>query len=392
MVADHYQKTSGRRPSLNFFKADYRDKQTMTAVLEAYESPLGFALDSVESPIPRRSKIAGVIHFAAHKSVGESIKQPLKYYANNVSGLIDFCSLLGDFGIKAFVFSSSATVYGTVADIKVPLREEYCSQDRTVFVDDDGKQKVQQSGCSGLTNPYGRTKWMCEAILNDLAHADPEWKITALRYFNPIGCDESGLLGEDPRDAATNLIPIILRVITGVQPTLNIYGDDYDTKDGTAVRDYIHVTDLARGHLAALKSRTEKGFKVYNLGTGTGHSVLEVVAAMERVANVKIPTQLVGRRAGDVGMCVAKPSRAQEELGWRTEKSLETCCHDVWRVLELDRVAKQEALANYCEIGVGSGVVCRRDLATEQRVKETSVTMSPVEESLATEPLATERH
>lgn len=388
MVADHYQKISGRRPSLKFFKADYRDKQAMTAVLEAYESPLGFALDPVESPIPRRSKITGVIHFAAHKAVGESIKQPLKYYANNVSGLIDFCSLLGDFGIKNFVFSSSATVYGTVADIGVPLREEYCSQDRTVFVDDDGQQKVQQSGCSGLTNPYGRTKWMCEAILNDLAHADPEWKITALRYFNPIGCDESGLLGEDPRDAATNLMPIVLRVITGTQPILNIYGDDYDTKDGTAVRDYIHVTDLARGHLAALKSRTDKGFKVYNLGTGTGHSVLEVVAAMEQVSGRKIPTQLVGRRAGDVGMCVAKPSRAQEELGWRTEKSLETCCRDVWRFLELDRIAKEEASAK--ESSESSQLTLKEALVTEPEVKEPLVTVSSVEENLATEPLATE--
>jgi UDP-glucose 4-epimerase len=382
MVAEHYQKLSGHRPSLKFFKADYRDKKAMTAVLEAYESPLGFALDPVESPIPRRSKITGVIHFAAHKAVGESIKQPLKYYANNVSGLIDFCSLLGDFGVKNFVFSSSATVYGTVADIGVPLREEYCSQDRTVFVDDDGKQKVQQSGCSGLTNPYGRTKWMCEAILNDLAHADPEWKITALRYFNPIGCDESGLLGEDPRDAATNLMPIVLRVITGRQHILNIYGDDYDTKDGTAVRDYIHVTDLARGHLAALKSRTDKGFKVYNLGTGTGHSVLEVVAAMEKVSNRKIPTQLVGRRDGDVGVCVAKPSRAQEELGWRTEKSLETCCRDVWRFLELDRVATEEALAKASTV--------KEALATDLPEKHALITVSSVEETLTTEPLANE--
>lgn len=339
MVADYYQKTPGRRPSLTLYEADYRNTQAITSILETYEIPLGFVLDPVAAGHQRRSSITGVIHFAAHKAVGESIKHPLKYYANNVGGLIDFCSLLGDFGIKDFVFSSSATVYGTVADIGVPLREEYCSQDTTVFLDDDGQKKVVQSGCSGLTNPYGRTKWMCEAILNDLAHADPEWKITALRYFNPIGCDESGLLGEDPRDAATNLMPIVLRVITGEQPILNIYGDDYDTKDGTAVRDYIHVTDLALGHLAALKSRADRGFKVYNLGTGTGHSVLEVVAAMESVCQRKIPTQLVGRRAGDVGMCVAKPSRAEEELGWRTEKSLETCCRDVWRFLE--RVANE---------------------------------------------------
>lgn len=180
---------------------------------------------------------------------------------------------------------------------------------------------------------------MCEAILNDLAHADPEWTITALRYFNPIGCDESGLLGEDPRAAATNLMPVVLRVITGESPVLKIYGDDYDTPDGTAVRDYIHVTDLALGHLAALKSRADNGFRVYNLGSGKGYSVVDVVAAMEQVCQRKIPTMLVERREGDVGFCVAKVGRAAEELGWRTERSLETCCRDIWRFLE--RVAAE---------------------------------------------------
>jgi UDP-glucose 4-epimerase len=308
----------------------------MSSVLEGYEllseHPQG-------SRYQRQSRISGVIHFAAFKAVGESIKQPLKYYANNVGGLIDFCSLLGDFGVKNFVFSSSATVYGTIADMGVPLREEYCSQQTTVFVDEDGQKKVVESGCAGLTNPYGRTKWMCEAILSDLAHADPEWTITALRYFNPIGCDESGLLGEDPRATATNLMPVVLRVMSGDIPTLSIYGDDYDTPDGTAVRDYIHVTDLALGHLAALKSRSDRGFRVYNLGSGQGYSVLEVVAAMERVSQQKIPTKLVGRRDGDVGMCVAKAGRAREELGWRTEKNLEACCRDIWRFLE--RVATE---------------------------------------------------
>lgn len=334
MVADHYEKTPSLRPSLKLHEADYRDEKAMTAILEAYEAPPPFELNPVAPETSRISSISGVIHFAAHKAVGESIKQPLKYYSNNVGGLINFCSLLGEFGIKNFVFSSSATVYGTVADLGIPLREEYCSQQATVFVDEDGQQKVVQPGCSGLTNPYGRTKWMCEAILNDLAHADPDWTITALRYFNPIGCDESGLLGEDPRDTATNLMPVVLRVITGTLPILSIYGDDYDTPDGTAVRDYIHVTDLARGHLAALKTRADRGFRVYNLGSGRGQSVLEVVAAMEEVSQQKIPTQIVDRREGDVGMCVAKASRAEIELGWRTEKSLETCCRDVWRFLE----------------------------------------------------------
>jgi UDP-glucose 4-epimerase len=309
----------------------------MSSILEGYETLKEFP----QAPgYHRQSRISGVIHFAAFKAVGESIQQPLKYYANNVGGLVDFCSLLGDFGIKNFVFSSSATVYGTVADIGVPLREEYCSQQTTIFIDEDGQKKVVESGCAGLTNPYGRTKWMCEAILSDLAHADADWTITALRYFNPIGCDESGLLGEDPRATATNLMPVVLRVISGDLPVLSIYGNDYDTPDGTAVRDYIHVTDLALGHLAALKSRSDRGFRVYNLGSGQGYSVLDVVAAMEKVSHQKIPTKLVGRREGDVGMCVAKAGRAQEELGWRTEKNLETCCQDIWRFLE--RVASEQ--------------------------------------------------
>ncbi|KAE8453839.1 hypothetical protein EG329_009351 [Mollisiaceae sp. DMI_Dod_QoI] len=334
MVSDYYEKTPERRPSLKLYEADYRDRQAMTAILEEYEIPAPFVLSPAESDLRKGSNITGVIHFAAHKAVGESIKQPLKYYANNVGGMIDFCTLLGEFGIKNFVFSSSATVYGTVADIGIPLREEYCSQQTTDFVDDDGERKLVHSGSSGLTNPYGRTKWMCEAILSDLAYADPEWTVTALRYFNPIGCDESGLLGEDPRDTATNLMPVVLRVITGALPVLSIYGNDYDTPDGTAVRDYIHVTDLAKGHLAALKSRADRGFRVYNLGSGRGSSVLEVVDAMEQVCGRKIPTQVVGRREGDVGMCVAKARRAEEELGWRTEKSLEACCRDIWRFLE----------------------------------------------------------
>lgn len=334
MVTEHYQKTQSRQPTLKLYEADYRDSKTMTNILKAYERPAEFDLNTYGSDVPKQSNINGVIHFAAFKSVGDSIKNPLKYYQNNVGGLIDFCSLLGDFGIKNFVFSSSATVYGTVADVGVPLREEYCSQDTTVFVDDDGQKKVVESGSSGLTNPYGRTKWMCEAILNDLATADSEWTITALRYFNPIGCDESGRLGEDPRDAATNLMPVILRVITGALPVLSVYGSDWNTPDGSAVRDYIHVTDLARGHLAALKSRSDNGFRVYNLGSGRGSSVLELVEAMERVCGRTIPKQLVGRRDGDVGICVAKAERAHKELGWRTEKTLDECCRDVWRYLE----------------------------------------------------------
>ena len=201
-----------------------------------------------------QSSIKGVIHFAAYKSVSESISNPLKYYANNVAGLIEFCSVLGDFNIKTFIFSSSATVYGTVANSGVPLREEYCTHQTESFTDHDGATRTAEGGCSGLTNPYGRSKWMCEAILSDLAQADPDWTILALRYFNPVGCDESGLLGEDPKGIPTNLMPVVVRVMTEVSPELNVFGTDYPTPDGTAVRDFIHVTDLACGHVAALSS------------------------------------------------------------------------------------------------------------------------------------------
>ena len=209
MVTQHYEAQNNKQnvPFLSFHEADFRNTEDVTRILEKYSGPLGYAPGFAGLNQRRRSNITGVIHFAAYKAVGESIKEPLKYYANNVGGLIDFCSLLSDFGIKRLVFSSSATVYGTVADKGIPLKEEYCSQTRTDFVDSDGFSKTVESGCSGLTNPYGRTKWMCEAILSDLAYADPEWSITALRYFNPIGCDESGLLGEDPRLCATNLMP-----------------------------------------------------------------------------------------------------------------------------------------------------------------------------------------
>ena len=336
MVIQHYcaQDKSNQLPSLRFHEADFTDEKAMAVILKAYEAPLELGLTEFPQAIPRASSITGIIHFAAYKAVGESIQNPIKYYQNNLCGLINFCTLLGDFGIKNLVFSSSATVYGTVADIGIPLREEFCSHERTAFIDDDGLERIVETGSSGLTNPYGRSKWMCEAFLNDLAHADREWNITSLRYFNPIGCDESGLLGEDPRSVASNLMPVVLRVLTGAMPVLNIYGTDYDTIDGTAVRDYIHVTDLARGHLAALGSRERVGFRVYNLGSGRGYSVLEVVAAMESVSQQSIPIQLVGRREGDVGSCVARVGKVEMALGWKTEKTLEACCRDVWRFLE----------------------------------------------------------
>jgi UDP-glucose 4-epimerase len=289
----------------------------------------------------RSSRITGVIHFAAFKSVEESIHNPLKYYTNNVSGLIEFTSLLEEFNIKNFVFSSSATIYGTVADRGIPLREDDCIHHPQVHVGENGEETIIQPGVCGLSSPYGRTKWMAEAILADLARSDPTWSITALRYFNPVGCHESGLLGEDPRQKPSNLIPVIANVLKGAKPVLEIFGSDWDTNDGTAVRDFIHVTDLARGHIAALAAaadgRIQEPFRTFNLGSGRGHSVSEVLLSIEKTSSKKIPTRFVGRRKGDVGFCVAEVHRAEKELGWKTEKSLDDCSVDVCNFLEMSR-------------------------------------------------------
>jgi UDP-glucose 4-epimerase len=346
LVNLHYKTRCEPVPVMRFYEADYRDEKAITQILEEYiEVP--HLLDRAHQRHRLSSRIKGVIHFGAFKSVSESIQEPLKYYANNVAGLIEFCSILNNFNIKTFVFSSSATVYGSIANSGKPLREEYCTHEAEAFIDHDGKIKTVDGGCTGLTNPYGRTKWMCEAILSDLAVADPEWTIVALRYFNPVGCDGSGLLGEDPRGIPTNLMPVVVKVLTGQSPVLDVFGTDYPTPDGTAIRDFIHVTDLARGHIAALAAasdgRVPHGFRTYNLGSGKGHSVLDVVDAIEAVSSTKIPTRTVERRDGDVGICVAMPIRAELELDWRTEKSLETCCKDIYNFLEQSK--NQMALA-----------------------------------------------
>jgi len=313
-LRDNQYRSQASAPKLHFYQADYRDGKVMPAILTKYNRIS--TSDGISPPLSK-SRIVGVIHFAAYKAVAESFEKPLAYYANNVGGMIDFCATLGDFGIKTFVFSSSATVYGELADLGGRLTEEQCDN----------------SGCTGLTNPYGRTKWMCEAILNDLAVSDPEWTIVALRYFNPIGCDESGLLGEDPRDTPNNLMPIVVKAMTGEMPVLNIYGTDWDTPDGTAIRDFIHVSDLAAGHLAALKATTRSdfgtGYQVFNLGTGTGHSVSDIVSTMRTVSGRPIPTQKTGRREGDVGICIAEPSKSATTLGWKTEKTLTQACQDI---------------------------------------------------------------
>jgi len=343
----HYETRCEPLPEMQLYVADYRDNSAITKILDEY----------VETPILSRfgrgdtsteSKIRGVIHFGAYKSVSESIQEPLKYYANNVAGLIEFCSILSSFNIKTFIFSSSATVYGSLANSGQPLLEEYCTHQTETFTDHDGHPKTVDGGCTGLTNPYGRTKWMCEAILSDLAIADPEWTIIALRYFNPVGCDESGILGEDPRGVPTNLMPVVLRVLTGISPILDVFGTDYPTPDGTAVRDFIHVTDLARGHIAALSAaadgRVPKGFRTYNLGSGQGQSVMDVVSAVESVSSSTIPIREVDRREGDVGICVAMARRAETELNWRTERSMETCCRDIWNFLEKRKGQELRAL------------------------------------------------
>lgn len=310
----HYKTLASSPPTLDFYQADYRDQHLLRAILSEYQD--------YRSQPPQGSKIVGVIHFAAYKAVAESFQKPLEYYANNVGGMIDFCSILGEYSIKTFVFSSSATVYGELANKGGRLVEEQCDN----------------TGCAGLTNPYGRTKWMCEAILNDLAISDPTWTIIALRYFNPIGCDSSGKLGEDPSSTPNNLMPIVVRVMTGESAALQIFGSDWDTPDGTAVRDFIHVSDLALGHLAALNATTKStmnGFHPFNLGTGTGYSVKNIVTAMERASGRDIPINLSSRREGDVGSCIAEPSKSAIMLDWKAEKTLIQSCYDICRYLNI---------------------------------------------------------
>lgn len=323
MADDRSKKHGLRRPDLHFYEADFRDEARMQRILRRYA--WSYSQENV-------SMIKGVIHFAAYKSVSESIQNPLKYYNNNVGGLISFCNTLSEFNIKNLVFSSSATVYGSLADKGGRLPEEFCTHKPTEWQDSNGEEQTTLAGCTGLTNPYGRSKWMCEAILSDLAISDPEWTVVALRYFNPVGCDESGLLGEDPRTTPTNLMPVVLQVLTGQLPHLNIYGTDWPTPDGTAIRDFIHVSDLARGHLAALSTKLQ-GFHAFNVGTGTGHSVSEVISAMEEASGMKISAVKTGRREGDVGMCVADPSKAMKELQWKPSKTLLDSCRDLCRFL-----------------------------------------------------------
>lgn len=301
-----------------------------------------FATANSESLVTVRSNIVGVIHFAAFKAVEESIRQPLRYYDNNVVGLLDFIGVLEEYNIRTFIFSSSAAVYGSLADGSKLLREEHCVHEDQNYTEVDGSNQTAKSGYTGITSPYGRTKFFGEAILADIAQSDEAWTILALRYFNPVGCDAEGLLGEDPKGTPSNLLPMVVKVMTGQTPQLSVYGCDWETPDGTAVRDFIHVTDLAKGHTAALMAaqtgRVHAGFRTYNLGAGRGSSVLEVVESMETVSKRHIPWIVVPGRAGDVQASVAAADRARTELGWTAKKTLLDACHDICNNLRLRNI------------------------------------------------------
>ena len=283
------EELTGRHPE--FVRTDLRDRDAMERIFETYT-------------------IGGVIHFAGLKAVGESVRRPLEYYSNNIGATLTLCDVMREHGCKNIVFSSSATVYG-VPEF-VPITEE-CP-------------------VGAAASPYGRTKVMLEQILTDLHRSDRAWNVMLLRYFNPIGAHESGRIGEDPSGIPNNLLPYITQVAIGKLITLGVFGHDYDTPDGTCIRDYIHVMDLADGHVKALDMmlRSEPEVRIYNLGTGHGYSVLDVIGAFERANDLKIPYVFKERRPGDVPQCYADPSNAERELGWRAARNLETMCRDAW--------------------------------------------------------------
>jgi UDP-glucose 4-epimerase len=287
-VLDRIEQVSGHRP--DFIEADVRDRARVLQVL-------------------REHAIDAVIHFAGLKAVGESVAQPLRYYDNNVQGSLVLIDAMREAGVKTLVFSSSATVYAETQDM--PLRED---------------------APLGASNPYGRSKLMVEQMLADVVASDPSWSMTALRYFNPVGAHPSGLLGEDPQGVPNNLMPFIAQVAVGRRPALRVFGRDYPTPDGTGVRDYIHVVDLADGHLAALRhAHGRAGHHVFNLGSGQGHSVLEMLAAFGRASGVPVPHEFAPRRSGDLAAFWADPTRAERVLGWRVQRALDDMCADTWR-------------------------------------------------------------
>ena len=279
---------TGKR--LKFYQGDVRDEALLRRIFAENE-------------------ISSAIHFAGLKAVGESVAQPWRYYDNNLNSTLVLTKVMADVGVKSIIFSSSATVYS--GDNEMPLRET--------------------SRTGGCTNPYGWTKYMTEQILSGMAHADPAWSVVLLRYFNPIGAHESGMIGEDPRGVPNNLMPYITQVAVGRREKLSVFGNDYDTPDGTGVRDYIHVVDLAKGHVAAVKYAAEHtGCEVFNLGTGVGYSVLDMVRTFQEVNGVPIPYRIVDRRPGDLPVCYADPGKSAEKLGWKAEKNLRDMCRDSW--------------------------------------------------------------
>ncbi len=287
-VLNRIEAITGKRPA--FYELDVCDEGALTRVFDAHS-------------------IDCVIHFAGMKAVGESVAIPEKYYANNLGSTLTLCRVMAAHNVKKIIFSSSATVYS--GDNTMPLRET--------------------SKTGNCTNPYGWTKYMGEQILRDIAFADQDWSVVLLRYFNPIGAHESGLIGEDPKGIPNNLFPYIAQVAVGRREYLSVFGNDYDTPDGTGVRDYIHVVDLAKGHVAAIRyAQIHTGTEVFNLGTGTGYSVLDMVKAFEKVNGVPVPYQIAPRRPGDLATCYADPEKSYRELGWKTEKTLEDMCRDTW--------------------------------------------------------------
>ena len=295
-VLDRIEEITGSKPK--FHKVDLLEEEKMDKVFTEGEYDL-------------------VIHFAGLKAVGESVEKPLKYYENNVGGTINLLKCMRRHGVNKIIFSSSATVYGEqeVAELTENM----------------------QTGV-GITNPYGRTKYMIEEILKDVVVANPKFEATILRYFNPVGTHKSGLIGEDPNDIPNNLMPIIMKVSTGEIKELKVYGNDYNTIDGTGVRDYIHVVDLAKGHVAAI-DKIKPGVSIYNLGTGRGTSVLEMIAAFEKASGKKLPYKVVERRAGDLAEVYANPKKAEKELGWRAELTIENAMNDT--INYLNHVAKK---------------------------------------------------
>ena len=281
-----------------FYEMDYADREKLEKVFE-------------------ENKIDAVMNFAGFKAVGESVQKPIEYYTNNISGALVVLDVMRKYGCKKFIFSSSATVYGDPEVIPI----------------------TENSKVGGTTNPYGTTKLFIEQILKDIYKSDNTWDICILRYFNPVGAHESGLIGEEPKGIPNNLMPYIARVAAGVLPELSVFGNDYDTHDGTGVRDYIHVVDLAKGHVKALEKldKENEGLYIYNLGTGTGYSVLDMVKAFEETTGKEVKYKIAPRRAGDIATCYADPAKARRELNWTTEKTLEDMCKDSWNFIEKNK-------------------------------------------------------